>query len=172
MFGKVIWILAVVAVTWLLILTIFAPQAKPQEKNAIAVVTARIIAASRAGSRAIHNRVVNAIDTYLAGTPMEGLGECIATNAERTSVNPFLCPAVAMAESTCGRQCFSPHNAWGMIYERAGFPSWEAGVERWFDFVLSYFGPVQDAWSMPGYCVPSDPWRGHVQGQVEYLEVL
>jgi len=92
------------------------------------------------------------IDSYLANSPMRGLGECIVANAERTGVNPYLAPAVAQAESSLGAACMAPHNCWGWLARRSGFPDWQTSISEWFTFVVNTWGVVQSSRQMSGYC--------------------
>jgi len=123
-------------------------------------------------ARQARERQVRQVDTYLAGSPMANLGECIVANAERTGVNYALCPAIAQAESSKGRVC-PPYNAWGMG-PGMSFSSWEHGVERFFNNVLSHWGPAQSAHELvnPDYCCPPYPWCNNVEGQAEHIRSL
>lgn len=53
------------------------------------------------------------IDAYLEGTPMAGLGTSFARAAWRYGVDPRWSPAISYIESSNGRYCIKPHNAWG-----------------------------------------------------------
>lgn len=53
------------------------------------------------------------IDAYLAGSPMQGLGECFAKTSWRYCVDPRWSPAIANSESSKGQICIRPYNAWG-----------------------------------------------------------
>lgn len=87
----------------------------------------------------------NAIDAFFedyareAGpVPLQGYGKTIAASAYRHRVDPRLCAAVSVAESSGGRLCIKPHNAWGWgaadtnPYELAvSWESWEESIEEW-----------------------------------------
>ena len=66
------------------------------------------------------------IDSYLAGSPMAGLGEVFAEAAWTYGVDPRFSPAIAMVESTLGRYCFLPYNAWG--WGSSSWSSWEEAI--------------------------------------------
>ncbi len=113
---------------------------------------------------------VRKIDKYLEGSPMAGLGQCIVDNARRTGIDPYLCPAQATAESSNGRQCLYPYQAWGMYGVRPS--SWEDGVRRYFDNIIRHWGPVQSIYQMPGYCVPDHPYMENVDRIVRAIKMI
>lgn len=53
------------------------------------------------------------IDAYLAGTPMAGTGVYFASAAWDYGVDPRWSPAITKIESSNGRYCIKPYNAWG-----------------------------------------------------------
>lgn len=113
-------------------------------------------------------RKVWQIDGYLAGSPMVGLGGYIVERCEAYSINPFLVPAVAEAESSCGRACLASHNAWGMI-GAGGFGSWQSAIDYWCGMVNTHWPGAQSAYEMNGYCVPDYPWMPNVQGVADAI---
>ena len=122
---------------------------------------------------------VGQVNTYLAGSPLSGLGECIVSHADRTGVNFALCPAIATAESSKGRVTCGSFNAWGML--GCDFSNWEHGVQRFFDNIVenTWWAPYQTAYNLQQepypYCVlndgvtPSPTWGPNVQGQVDHI---
>lgn len=102
------------------------------------------------------------IDDYLRGSPMAGLGAYIVQRCEAYSINPYLVPAVAEAESSCGRACLAAHNFAGMI-GAGGFASWQAAIDYWCEMVNTHWPGAQSAYEMRGYCVPDHPWMENVQ---------
>ncbi len=68
--------------------------------------------------------MAKAIDLYLSdrGSPMEGYGEVFVSAGKIFGVDPYLVVAIAGKESSWGKYCFKPFNAWG----------W--GDEEWSDF--------------------------------------
>ena len=108
------------------------------------------------------------IDRFLEGSPMAGLGEQIVDEANRTGVNPYLCPAIAYVESSLGFQPYqSPCNAWGMMGRR--YYTWVEGVRAFFDNIVAHWGAAQSAYELRGYCVPDYPWMPNTQGLVEAI---
>lgn len=105
------------------------------------------------------------IDGYLVNrcSPMQGLGWAFYDSAARYSIDPRLSVAIAEGESNCGKCCFAPHNAWGMLAYRSGFCSWEEGINANLDWLHRYFGSPQTAYDCPGYCVPDYPWMDNVE---------
>lgn len=92
------------------------------------------------------------IDAYLAGSPMEGTGEYFALASFRYCVDPRWSPAIANSESSKGRKCIRPYNAWGwgaadedpynLAYE---WSSWEEaidahvrGLSRGYGYTISW----------------------------------
>lgn len=81
-----------------------------------------------------------AIDIFFGaqGAPLQGYGSEMARQAYRYKVDPRLCAAVSIVESSGGRYCIKPHNAWGWgaadsdPYNLAsGWSSWESAIESW-----------------------------------------
>ena len=106
------------------------------------------------------------IDAYLSnrGSPMTGLGYAFVVEAEKYGIDPRLGVAIAEAESTCGKACFAPHNAWGMLGYPSGWSSWEEGIAEHFAYLNRHFGSPQSAYDCPGYCEPNHPWMENVDG--------
>ena len=76
------------------------------------------------------------IDAYLAGTPTEGQGVNYAATAWKYCIDPRWSPAISNTESSKGRVCIRPHNAWGWgaadsnPYGLASeWDSWETAIE-------------------------------------------
>ena len=81
-----------------------------------------------------------AIDAFFAaqGAPLQGYGDEMARQAYSYKVDPRLCAAVSIVESSGGRYCIKPHNAWGWgaadsdPYNLASaWGSWEEAIESW-----------------------------------------
>jgi hypothetical protein len=101
----------------------------------------------------LRQRKVDRINAYFANSPMRGLGECVLVSSERTGVNPFLCCAVATAESSNGVCCCGSFNAWGML--GGSFASWQDGVTHFFDNIVLHWGKAQNGYDIerpPAYC--------------------
>lgn len=96
------------------------------------------------------------IDVWLdiRHSPMKGCGEYYVREQERTGIPATLSVGIAEAESSSGKKCFAPYNAWGMIAPkyRKGFASWEEGIRANFDWLVHYYGCPQNMCDCPGYC--------------------
>ena len=101
------------------------------------------------------------IDAYLAGSPLAGQGSTFAEAAWEYGCDPRLSPAISMVESSQGRHCFLPHNAWG--WGSSSWGSWEeaiwahvAGLAAGYGGQLTYAGAQK-------YCPPNaDAWYASV----------
>ena len=110
------------------------------------------------------------IEYYLRGSPLSGYGPLMVSEGERTGVNPYLCAAVATAESSnAWAEPSGSFNAWGMGPGMT-FSSRRAAITFWFDNCIRHWGPVQSAYEMAGYCVGDHPWMENVQGIVDAIE--
>ncbi|WP_286165750.1 coiled-coil domain-containing protein [Olsenella uli] len=108
------------------------------------------------------------IDAYLAGSPLAGQGTTFAEAAWEFGVDPRLSPAISMIESTQGRYCFLPHNAWGW-----GSSSWDSWEEAIWDHVeglaIGYGGQLTYAGAQK-YCPPNaDFWYAGVLANMERI---
>ena len=93
------------------------------------------------------------IDAYLAGSALDGMGNAFATAAWKYGVDPRFSPAISNTESSKGRHCFLPHNAWG--WGSSSWGSWEeaidahvAGLARGYGYTISVAGAKK-------YCPPN-----------------
>ena len=108
------------------------------------------------------------IDAYLAGSPLAGQGTTFAEAAWEYGVDPRFSPAISMIESTQGRYCFLPHNAWG--WGSSSWSSWEeaiwdhvAGLAAGYGGQLTYAGAKK-------YCPPNaDFWYAGVLANMERI---
>jgi len=68
------------------------------------------------------------IDAYLLskGSPLAGQGAAFVQSGQTYGVNPALIVGISGAESTYGKYCFHPYNAWG--YGDYTFLSWADGI--------------------------------------------
>lgn len=91
-------------------------------------------------------------NSFLAGTPMEGLGWYIAAGAYDYNVDPALLSSIAYVESKCGSYPYgSPYNAYGWICMNPEMYGWEDGIDKWYAFFADYFGGDIPVSSMHGY---------------------
>ncbi|MBM6675535.1 hypothetical protein H6A07_02085 [Olsenella uli] len=108
------------------------------------------------------------IDAYLAGSPLAGQGRTFAEAAWEYGVDPRFSPAISMVESTQGRYCFLPHNAWG--WGSSSWGSWEeaiwdhvAGLAAGYGGQLTYAGALK-------YCPPNaDHWYTSVLANMQRI---
>ncbi|MFA6976474.1 MAG: hypothetical protein WC194_07125 [Mesotoga sp.] len=113
----------------------------------------------------LRRQIIARIDNYLAArsSPMQGLGHVFVEQAERFDIDPRLSVAIAEGESFCGKCCFAPYNAWGMLaYGNCG--SWENGIRLNVELLHKNWGSPKTAYDCPGYCVPDHPWMENVDG--------
>ena len=108
------------------------------------------------------------IDAYLAGSPLAGQGATFAEAAWEFGVDPRLSPAISTVESSTGRVCFLPHNAWGW-----GSSSWDSWEEAIWDHVeglaIGYGGQLTYAGAKK-YCPPNaDHWYTSVLANMEKI---
>ena len=108
------------------------------------------------------------IDAYLAGSPLAGQGATFAEAAWEFGVDPRFSPAISTVESSTGRVCFRPHNAWGW-----GSSSWSSWEEAIWDHVeglaIGYGGQLTYA-AAQKYCPPNaDHWYSSVLANMERI---
>ena len=108
------------------------------------------------------------IDAYLAGSPLAGQGATFAEAAWEFGVDPRFSPAISTVESSTGRVCFLPHNAWGW-----GSSSWSSWEEAIWDHVeglaIGYGGQLTYAGAKK-YCPPNaDHWYTSVLANMEKI---
>lgn len=87
-----------------------------------------------------------AIDSFFAqydgrsgvSSPLKGCGKEMAEQAYEQKVDPRLCAAVSVVESSAGVYCIKPHNAWGWgaadsnpYAGAASWTSWDGAIESW-----------------------------------------
>ena len=117
------------------------------------------------------------IDAYLAGSPLEGQGKTFAKAAWDHHVDPRWSPAISNTESSKGRVCIRPHNAWGWgaadsnPYGLASeWGSWEeainahvAGLARGYGYTISPGGAQM-------YCPPNwEEWYANTIAQMNSI---
>lgn len=109
--------------------------------------------------------------------PLCGYGEAMARAAWMWKIDPRLCAAVSIQESSGGLYCIRPYNAWGwgaadrdpygLAYEWA---SWEDAISAWHEEIAGNTEGMAEARSVEalGEIYATDPgWPGHVS---DYLE--
>lgn len=62
-----------------------------------------------------HDRktMIDHINRFYTGTPMEGTGEDAVDAGMENNIDPYALAAISATESTCGKACASPHNPFG-----------------------------------------------------------
>ncbi len=99
-----------------------------------------------------------AIDIYLteAGSPMVGYGRAFVSAGRTYGVDPFLVVSISGKESTWGKYCFLPFNAWGWgdLY----FKGWEDAIFNYTRCLSEEYikkGRTTPAVIAPIYCPPN-----------------
>lgn len=102
------------------------------------------------------------IDAYLAGTPMAGLGTQFARAAWRYGVDPRWSPAISYIESSNGRYCIKPHNAWGWGAADSdpeglalSWGSWEEAINAHVQGLARGYGYTISVRGAQTYCPPN-----------------
>lgn len=93
------------------------------------------------------------IDAYMAGSPLAGYGKTFAEAAWEYSVDPRFSPAISMVESTQGRYCYRPHNAWG--WGGISWGSWEEAIWAHTRGLASGYGGTLTWAGAQKYCPPN-----------------
>lgn len=108
------------------------------------------------------------IDAYLAGSPMAGQGATFAEAAWTYGVDPRFSPAIAMVESSLGRNCFLPYNAWG--WGSSSWSSWDEAIwEHVQGLAIGYGGQLTYAGAQK-YCpYNADFWYSSVLANMERI---
>ncbi len=108
------------------------------------------------------------INSYLAGSPLEGYGQTFADAAARYGVDPRLSPAIATIESGRGSICFREHNAWG--WGDSDYADWETAIyEQVEGLAIGYDGTL----TLEGaerYCPPNyQEWYSSVASEMDSI---
>lgn len=93
------------------------------------------------------------INSYLSGTPLAGYGVNFATAAWNYGVDPRWSPAISYMESSCGRYCFRPHNAWG--WGNKSWDSWEEAIDAHVNGLSRLYGYTISLDAAYMYCPPN-----------------
>ena len=93
------------------------------------------------------------IDAYLAGSPLEGMGNAFATASWKYGVDPRFSPAISNTESSKGRHCFLPHNAWG--WGQVSWNSWEEAIDAHVAGLARGYGYTISVANAKKYCPPN-----------------
>lgn len=108
------------------------------------------------------------IDTYLAGSPLEGHGATFARAAWDYGVDARLSPAIAMVESNKGRNCAHAHNAWGWGSKSWG--SWDEAIDAHVHGLADNYGPALSRRMARKYNEETpNAWYALVLGEMERI---
>ena len=116
---------------------------------------------------------------YAGGTaPLSGYGKVMARAAYKYKIDPRLCAAISIQESSGGNYCIKAHNAWGWAaYNEntgaaASWSSWEEAIEGWHRG-MSRSPALWPKTSLhelaQSYCKPPDAWEeavGQMLGKI------
>ena len=110
-------------------------------------------------------------------SPLAPYTQVMQDEAARVGTTIYMCPAVAMKESSCGHVTYmsgtdicpgESHNAWGLIGYPRGFSSWEEGVRAFYQFLwdwnISRGYAADGGYTTPNYC---EPWPGSWAPEVD-----
>jgi len=105
------------------------------------------------------------IDAYLLGSPLEGFGYAFANAAYDYNVDPRWSPAIACLESSKGRYCFLPHNAWG--WGQISWPDWETAIFAHVRGLSIGYGYTISIAAAQKYCPPNwEHWYNVVSSEM------
>jgi len=108
------------------------------------------------------------IDAYLAGSPMAGFGYAFANAAFDYGVDPRWSPAIACLESSKGRYCFLPYNAWG--WGQVSWPDWETAIYAHVRGLSIGYGYTISEANAKKYCPPNwEYWLSFVSTQMTLI---
>ena len=108
------------------------------------------------------------IDAYLAGSPLEGHGRTFAEAAWDYGVDPRWSPAISCTESSKGRYCFLPHNAWG--WGHVSWPDWDTAIRDHVAGLAGGYGTTITVAHAKKYCPPNwQFWYATTLAQMEHI---
>lgn len=93
------------------------------------------------------------IDAYLAGSPLAGHGRTFAEAALTSGVDPRWSPSISCIESSKGRYCFKPYNAWG--WGQSVWPDWDTAIRAHVSGLASGYGYSITVSAAKKYCPPN-----------------
>ena len=108
------------------------------------------------------------IDLYLSGTALSGYGRNFAEAAWTYGVDPRFSPAISNTESTNGKYCFLPHNAWG--WGDVSWDSWEEAIDAHVRGLSQGYGYTLTAAGARKYCPPNwENWYNNTASQMNMI---
>ena len=117
------------------------------------------------------------IDAYLEGSPLAGQGKTFAQAAWANHVDPRWSPAISNTESSKGRNCIRPHNAWGWgaadsnPYGLASeWGSWEEAINAHVSGLARGYGYTISEAGAQSYCPGSwEEWYANTVAQMNSI---
>lgn len=116
------------------------------------------------------------IDAYLAGSPMQGLGECFAKTSWRYCVDPRWSPAIANSESSKGQICVRPYNAWGWgaadenpVGLALEWSSWEEAIDAHIRGLSNAYGYTISLGGAKSYCTDWKIWYPNTLSEMSVI---
>ena len=108
------------------------------------------------------------LDRYLSGSPLAGYGANFAAAAWDNGIDPRFSAAISCMESSKGRHCFLPHNAWG--WGQVSWGSWDEaiaaharGLARGYGYTITLAGAKK-------YCPPNwEHWYATVSSEMSLI---
>ncbi|MGI6754985.1 MAG: hypothetical protein ACOX4F_03075 [Atopobiaceae bacterium] len=108
------------------------------------------------------------IDAYLDGSPLAGQGATFAAAAAQYGVDPRISPAISAVESTKGRYCFRPHNAWG--WGSSSWSNWDEAIYAHVRGFASGYGSTLTMAVARKYCPPTaSQWYASVLAEMNKI---
>ncbi len=113
------------------------------------------------------------IDAYLDGSPLAGNGATFALMSFRYCVDPRWSPAISNTESSKGRVCIRPFNAWGwgaadsdpynLAFE---WSSWEEAIETHIRGLANGYGYTISKSAAEKYCSTPESWYANTLSEM------
>ena len=108
------------------------------------------------------------IDAYLSGSPLAGQGRAFAESSWNYGVDPRWSPAISNTESTKGRHCFLPYNAWG--WGASSWSNWPQAIDSHVKGLANGYGSMISYWAAQKYCPPNaDNWYRNTLSQMHSI---
>ena len=108
------------------------------------------------------------IDSYLAGSPLEGYGWVFAEAAWDNGVDPRWSPAISNTESSKGEVCFRSCNAWG--WGNSSWGDWESAIRAHVAGLAAGYGYSITVDAAQSYCPPNwQEWYNNTLGQMSFI---
>lgn len=105
------------------------------------------------------------LNAYLAGSPLAGQGATFAAAAWDAGIDPRYSAAIAEVESSKGRNCFRPHNAWG--WGSVSWGSWEEAITAHAVGLARGYGYTVSEVAAKKYCPPNwEHWYNRVSQEM------